>query len=268
MNNEICPVYIINLKEKNDFLIRTLNELRKTNLFDFISIKDAVDKEKAKDEHFKFITEKAYENINVKLNSLNVLPTWGSVGCAMSHLECWKDMINKNFNYAIICEDDIKINNVNKLKYCYYNSLKKIKSTIPTFISFCSEVETSYDTNDIQSIFSSFTGTSCYMINLQAVISLVSLFPITKQIDIEIGGLNKLSKFFYKYSGVNNYNHNSSVQYYFLDFENFEKIFEQYLPYDILKIIYNYLPKKSDFNNNYGGYYGNYDNSDYYITYN
>ena len=65
--------------------------------------------------------------------------------------------------------------------YNQFNSLKKIKSTIPTFISFCSEVGTSYDTNDIQSIFSSFTGTSFYMINLQAVGNLVSLFPITKQ---------------------------------------------------------------------------------------
>lgn len=260
MNKDFCPVYVINLKEKNDFLIRTVNELRKTNFLDFITIKNAVDKEKAKEDHFKFITEEACENINIKLNSLNVLPTWGSVGCAMSHLECWEDIINKNFNYAIICEDDIKINNVDKLNYCYYNSLKKINSHNPTFISFCSEVGSSYDIKYIQPIHCCFTGTSFYMINKRAAIELVSLFPITKQIDIEIGDLYKLSKFFYKYSGITYYNHISSVQYYFLNFESLEKIFEQYLPYEILEIIYTYLPRKSDFKNNYGGYY------DYHIT--
>ena len=184
----------------------------------------------------------------------------------MSHLECWKDMINKNFNYAIVCEDDIKINNISKLNYCYHNSLKKIKSTIPTFISFCSEVGTSYDINYLQPICSSFTGLAFYMININAAVELVSLFPITKQIDIEIGNLYELSKFFYKYSGVTYYKHISSVQYYFLNFENLENIFGNYFPYLILKIIYKYLPKKSDFNNNYYGYPTDYP-TDYHITY-
>ena len=34
-------------------------------------------------------------------------------------MECWDEIIKYNYKYAIICEDDIKVENVEEFKYCY-----------------------------------------------------------------------------------------------------------------------------------------------------
>jgi GR25 family glycosyltransferase involved in LPS biosynthesis len=259
------PIYIINLKDKETNLFRTLRELRKTNLFNDIIIKEACDIKKAKEECFKYITNKACNNINNNLTSLNILPTWGSVGCAISHISCWEDMISKNFNYAIICEDDIKINNINFFKFCYYEAINKIKHSdydnIFDIILFNAKLGASYsgyDDNIINQVYSTFTNTSFYLLNLKAAYKLLKMLPITHQIDIEIAKniFNlKLNIYNCTSSSITNYDHQSTVQYYFLKKDKLISLLKNILPVELIEKIYFFLPIKENLNdNNNSGY--------------
>lgn len=257
-----CPIYIINLKHKEKDLIRCLREIRKLDIFKNIIITEAVNKEEAFVLSYASITKQAYNNIEVSLKSIDVLPTWGSVGCALSHKKCWEDIVKKNLKYGIICEDDTKITNISNFKYAFYNCLNKTikhsnKYSNGCFTTFNSKINKtlSYD-NKIMGVF---TGTSFYMIDNNCAKKLISLFPITNQIDVEIG-LNKESINLFNIptneSGVGNYDHISSVQYHFIELKALINCLNKILPTELIEIIYNFLPKKNRLINNYGGYYG------------
>ena len=63
MNYIDCPIYVINLKENEKGLLRTIKELRKLDIFKNIQIVEAVNKEEAKEQAYKYISHEAYENI-------------------------------------------------------------------------------------------------------------------------------------------------------------------------------------------------------------
>ena len=264
------PIYIINLKHRKKRLFLTLHELQKLDLFNNIIIHKATDKEKAKEEKFKYITKVANNNIENNLTSLNIIPTWGAVGCAISHINCWEDIKKKNFSYAIICEDDIKINDIESFKYSLNKAMRLINTNNPIFITFNSKTGvTNYIDDDLASITSHFTNTSFYMINCNAVDELLKILPLKFQIDLEIGMKIKTHNcklYLLKNTGVTNYNHKSDSQYYFLTFNELFNIFSFNLPEEIINKIYNYLPtkesilKKSNYEYNFGynlnNYYG------------
>jgi GR25 family glycosyltransferase involved in LPS biosynthesis len=257
MEFEECPIYLINLKEKENFLLRSLKELRKLELFDNIMIKEAVGKNDIKKIKHKYITQRANNNINNKFESLNILPTLGSIGCAISHMNCWKDIIKKKFNYAIICEDDIKVENIDNFKFNYYKSLNYIIQESPIFITFNSKIDFDYEySEEISKVYTSFTGTSFYMINLKCCYELLKMFPITEQIDLEISKNYSIEKYFFKNRCLNYYDHISSVQYYFLELKELIEIFQKILPEEMIEKIYSYLPQKKYYTNknviNYG----------------
>lgn len=268
-----CPIFLINLPDKEDNLLRSLRELRKLKLFNNIIIKEAIDKKKAKELQFKYITKIAYNNIENNLSSCNILPTWGAVGCAISHMNCWEEIVNKNYEYAIICEDDIKVNNIQDFNYCYYNSLKYIQTNDPVFISFNSKIDTTYNVDMIQQFYGIFTGLSMYMINLNAAKNYLKLKPFTNQIDIEMSYNNyclNCQSWFYKYGGISNFEHISSVQYYFLNFQELYDILKDILVFDVIKIIYSFLPTRDKLLEYPYGYHHNYNyhnNLGYNITY-
>ena len=259
MNNIDCPIYIINLKENEKGLLRTLKELRKLDIFKNIIIHEATDRETAKKESHKLIKHEAYENINSQLQSTNILPTWGSVGCAASHKDCWEDIISKSYNLAIICEDDIKINDKIKFNYAYYQSLYKTYNyNEPIFTTFNSSIHSTY----YGQIEGKFTGTSFYMINFKCAVNLLKLFPIKQQIDLEIGK-NKydirinIFNIPSKVSTVSNYDHISSVQYYFIEKDFLIDCLKSKLPVEMIEKIHYYTVKKEDLiePGNYGYYY-------------
>lgn len=260
-----CPIYIINLKNKEKDLIRCLREIRKLDIFKNIIITEAVNKDEAKKKSYNTITKDAYNNIEVSLKSIDVLPTWSSVGCALSHKKCWEDIVKKNLKYGIICEDDTKITNINNFKYTFYNCLNKTikhskKYSNGCFTTFNSKVkEINVFSNKIIGIF---TGLSFYIIDNICAKKLIELFPITNQIDVEIG-LNKESIDLFNIpsieSGVGNYDHISSVQYHFIELKDLIKCLNIILPNELIKKIYNFLPKKNSLVNHYSNgyiYYG------------
>jgi len=256
------PIYIINLKHRKKRLFSTLNELQKLYLFNNIIIHNATTKEQAKKERFKYITQKAENNIEKNLTSLNILPTWGAVACAISHIDCWKDILKKNYDYAIICEDDIKISDIDKLKYTLSKCKSIMKKKTPCFITLnsLSSNDYLYGEEDVYFMKSHFTNTSFYMINYRAVNELLKILPLTHQFDLEIG----LKK--HKHSckllkctntGVNNYVYPSDIQYYFTTIIELFNTFKQvnnYLPMELVEYIFFFMPNKNDLQSNLTNY--------------
>jgi len=103
------PIKIINLERRPDRKELTIKELEKNNIKDYQFVK-AVDGKKLEPT---LELKKIFQGNNFKNGK-------GEIGCALSHLALWKELINdpKNF-YYIIMEDDFTLCN---------DFLKKVKS--------------------------------------------------------------------------------------------------------------------------------------------
>ena len=105
-NNDSFPKFLINLNKRPKRLIFSINQLTKVGINDYIIRKEACSVERAKRQKYEYISEEVYNNIENNLVSCNILPTWGSVGCAISHIEIWRMIVDENIKYALIMEDD------------------------------------------------------------------------------------------------------------------------------------------------------------------
>tara|TARA_Y200000002_G_C22659185_1_gene654912 strand:+ start:229 stop:1023 length:795 start_codon:yes stop_codon:yes gene_type:complete len=256
MKNQKFPIFLINLKKNTDRLIYSLNELSKVDLNEYITRKEACDVDRAKKLKYEFISEKVEDNIDKELLSCEVLPTWGAVGCAISHLEIWKMIVDDNIKFALILEDDNEVYDIDKFKWCYYDALKKMRKSeyISYFISFCSETnknERTYIGENLYSPKGHFIGSSFYFISFCAAKDLLKkLSSITLQLDLEISNvflyknnLDKLKIQIYDKSGVRqNESFPSNVQFYFWEIEDLYNFFK--IPLEIAEKIYFFLPKK------------------------
>ena len=275
------PILIINLKNRSDSLVRTFNELYKLgNTSNTITRINATDSSKAKELKYNYITHNAEKNIG-NIKSTIIFPTWASVGCAISHIECWKYIVSTGMRYALIVEDDIKVNDHNKLNYSINESIHILDSNRydKIFISLNSKTDLHSSlscSSNINKYYYQFTGTSSYFINIECCKFLLqTITPLKHQVDIEISRLFLKNRFnsgtniagIYIDSGINNYDHISSVQYYFISYKQLKTIIEStkyYLPNEIISIIYKNMPKKQDIqNNNLYGYYSIYNNNYY-----
>lgn len=150
MDSQI-PIYLINLHNRPERLINSLKELRKINLSKNITRIEACTPEDAYKNQHLYLTLSAYNNIKDN-NSTTILPNYKALACAISHINTWKLIKNSRFNYAIIIEDDIEINDpelckiqLNRTNSVIQNIMsddnnnKDIKK--PIFITFNSLIE-------------------------------------------------------------------------------------------------------------------------------
>lgn len=94
--------YLINLKNRSDRLQRFKENVEKYLPNISIELVEAVDGKKLNlnDKEFrKNVNEWNFKNLNDKCLR-------GVIGCCLSHLECYKKMIDENIDKAIIFEDD------------------------------------------------------------------------------------------------------------------------------------------------------------------
>ena len=104
------PIFVINLPHRIDRWKSSLEQLDKIEpVIEKIYKIKATDSNSAKQQMCTYITKTAYQNIQNK-KFTHILPTWGSLGCAISHINTWKYIVENNIKYALICEDDIQIN--------------------------------------------------------------------------------------------------------------------------------------------------------------
>ena len=89
----------INLERRPDRLHYVQNELSKAKLdFERVTAVDCL--ELTADEMVRWYDEKAAIERERKLSA-------GEIACALSHMTCWKKIIDDNLPYAIVFEDDV-----------------------------------------------------------------------------------------------------------------------------------------------------------------
>lgn len=257
-NNDSFPKFLINLNKRPKRLIFSINQLTKVGINDYIIRKEACSVERAKRQKYEYISEEVYNNIENNLVSCNILPTWGSVGCAISHIEIWRMIVDENIKYALIMEDDNYINDIEKFKWSYESALKKIKKTqyISMIISLNSNTNIEnkkFIENNIYVPTNFYTGASFYFISFCAAKDLLKkINTVRMQIDLEMANvflynniMDKLKIIIYDKSGINqNVNFSSDVQYYFISIEELYRLFR--IPLELAEKIYFFLPNKNN----------------------
>ena len=247
------PIYIINLlKYKNKFR-NTFNLLQKLN-FKNIKRHEACNVDRAKELAPYYITHEALQNI-FNMKSTAVIPTWGAVGCAISHFECWKKIANSQYEYGIVCEDDLKIDNITKAIFKLnqgLHTIKKINHYLKLLLfdsntfNLC---ETSFD--GIQNVKKKFINMHFYIISRYTAGFLChKILPFNYQVDLQVSEILN-QRFDFKVfniinSGIMQNEKETTVQYRFYTPLQLKIILKQ--PLDICKYIHVFLKKKISYN--------------------
>ena len=267
------PIYLINLKKNKERLINSIDRIRELNLSEMIIIKNAKNKYYAEKNKYKYSTKEVQDNI-LQLKNTKIMPTWGSLGCAISHLECWEDIILRH-KWAVILEDDFCIEDKEKFMYGFNYAKNLIVNNTynksdPTFITLDSKSNTVLQqiNSNTYKLEGEFIGTHCYFINHQAARVFCTIKNFKYQIDIELGlklrhfeYSQALKSYLIKDSGMKLNTYKSDSQYYFYEEEELIRLFNSILPTELIIYIYKYLPKKIDYLNTgliYGENYYNY----------
>ena len=116
--------------------------------------------------------------------------TRGAIGCYLSHVKVWKDIVEKNYKHGLIFEDDVDLpENINE-------RINKSMIDIPDdwdiilFGFHCKDCENKSNYRKVNR----FILLHCYAISNSAIIKILktnSLFPIQQQIDSYLSELSE-----------------------------------------------------------------------------
>jgi len=95
-------VFLINLDKSTDRLELCQNELKKYNI-DFERIPGVYGKDLTTEEVETIYDESRNDKHYKKPLSL------GEIGCYLSHIKCWQKIVDEKLDYAVILEDDFKL---------------------------------------------------------------------------------------------------------------------------------------------------------------
>lgn len=197
MNDIFNKIYYVNLNEdtnKNKFF---LDQISKTSLKDKCLRFSAVN---GKDIDINLIDDSIITKhgrnsiIKKKQKIFGISLTYGSLGCALSHKKIWEECSKDNKPYLVFEDDAIPHKDFNKIFNDITNRMVSIKydllylgyNQIPGF------KKTKID-NVISKPSGLITGTYGYIVSPLGANKLLSIFPISKQIDSSIS--DNLAKF-------------------------------------------------------------------------
>ena len=132
---------------------------------------------------------------NIQRSNHEQFSTYGAIGCYMSHINIWKDIIKNGYNKVLVFEDDISFSDN------FINNFKERIPFIPENYDFLFlDIIYSYSSSNINKYFkkinSLFFGTHSYIItNNAAKLLLTRAFPIEVQIDSYVSYLGNILKF-------------------------------------------------------------------------
>lgn len=267
------PKYLINLPERTERLYNSIEQLRKVDLDDMITIVKAVTPEQAQQQQFHYLSKTGYQNIQNPKNSI-LIPNYQALACSISHRNCWKHMILHEIEEAFIIEDDIEISNSNffrfeleqmmdvieehshKAIYILFNgtyvennnndsnyfSLSHTESLHQTLIQYGGYTDIKY----FPYIDYSVKGSHFYYLNLKMASFLLNkLRHIQYQLDIEISNLAKVYSchLFLNIESSSIYQSEqfpSDIQFHLISRDDISKLFNFNL--DLSENIWSYLP--------------------------
>jgi GR25 family glycosyltransferase involved in LPS biosynthesis len=214
-DNDINKIYVINLKKRPERLAKfrehyklnrdiTIYNAVDGNELDinYINSIIGVEGKKSLDNFYKY---KIIRKYHYELSS------YGAIGCYLSHVNLWKEIIKNNFKNTIIFEDDVNVSNIE------YNNLIKRVNLLPDdwdiylLINpdFCYKKVKVENKRNLYKV-KRFFLLHAYIINFNAckkIIESNTLFPINQQIDHHLSELSLLNK-------LNIYIHDNKISYY------------------------------------------------------
>jgi len=190
-NNNEFNVYLINMEKNKDRLMNFTEYYNKSDLnFKPFELFPAV---VGKDLNLiDYLSENAYKEILIsekrgRKHHYDLTP--GAVGCYLSHLRIYKKLVNSNYNYGIIFEDDAIM-----AKNTYEKMLLSLNN-IPSDwdIILLGVLCIKCDTSEKYIKISRFWGTHGYLIKKQSAVKLLEFLdkPLSKQIDADMSLLIK-----------------------------------------------------------------------------
>lgn len=179
-------IYLINLKRRPDRLTDFLEFYKSSDLRNKDIIKfDAIDGSKLNVDSVP-LSELAKAELQqletTGFRTKHYQLTKGAIGCYLSHVKIWENILKNNYNTVLIFEDDAKVPpNLNKK---IHEELKNIPNDwdIVLFGYICKKCM-KYEK---YMVVERFMLTHCYIIKRSAIIKIMNsntLFPITQQID-------------------------------------------------------------------------------------
>lgn len=207
----IDKIYIINLERAKERLEKIIRELEKLGgQFTNYTVFKAIDgKTISEDEIKKLLTLDAQYSFYINAFNFDQIRSRGEVGCYLSHLGVWKDMIKNNYNNVIIIEDDVFSNMTSK-------QINKNLDFLPldydvAHLGWFSRYEGNYlkkSTNwvipiDNKKHFSMIYGTFSYMLSNKGARELIAnAIPINMQVDSYISIYSSLNPSFKRYLSI------------------------------------------------------------------
>jgi len=202
------PVYYINLDDSLERNRNVLEFVKKVGLENVMRITAVDTRTKAKAQLYQDkVDPKAWQTLEEdiilgKRRYYGAL-TLGAIGCTLSHLKVYEDIVRKGIEYAVVFEDDILVGSAKDEFWKHMYSLKVPRDA--DFYLLCAKY---YDwvkpvlENTV--VPARFVGTYAYLItNKGAQTLLENLVPIKLQVDFQISTLHPKLKI-YGYNGTNN----------------------------------------------------------------
>jgi len=188
-------IYLINLKRRPDRLHNFLEYYKSSDFKNETVIKfDAIDGSKL-DVDSVSLSELAKAELQqletTGFRTKHYQLTKGAIGCYLSHVKIWENILKNKYNNVLIFEDDAKI--PDDLNAKIYEHMKYIPNDwdIVLFGYICKKCRKYESYYEVER----FMLTHCYMINRNAIIKIMNsntLFPITQQIDALMSELSSI----------------------------------------------------------------------------
>lgn len=188
-------VYLINLKRRPDRLKKFLELYNESDMKDTLLIKfDAIDGSKL-DINSVPLSELAKAELNqlesTGFRTKHYQLTKGGIGCYLSHVKIWENILKHNYKYALIFEDDAKVpHNINEI---INEELKYFPNDWDIILLgyICNKCMKFKNYNTVER----FMLTHCYLISYECIVKIMNtdtLFPITQQIDALMSELSSI----------------------------------------------------------------------------
>ena len=192
---EFDNIYLINLKRRPDRLHNFLEHYNKSDFKNETVIKfDAIDGSRLNVDSVS-LSELAQAELQqletTGFRTKHYQLTKGAIGCYLSHVKVWENILKHKYNNVLIFEDDAKI--PEDLNAKIYENMKYVPNDwdIVLFGYICKKCRKYENYYEVER----FMLTHCYMINRNAIIKIMNsntLFPITQQIDSLMSELSSI----------------------------------------------------------------------------
>lgn len=185
-------VYLINLETNPERLANFKMNYNKTDL-EPIPIKKIHAVDGRKIEIKSIVSDKAYEELmsaeKKGYRTKHYQITRGAVGCYLSHMNTYKEIVKNDKDYALIFEDDVKFN-TNEILQEIQNKAQSIKYDWDIMLLGC----VCYVCNGFNEYYDAqkFILLHAYLIKKESAIKILKLMdnqPIEKQIDSKFSDL-------------------------------------------------------------------------------